>query len=406
MTEQRDCSTVFILGAGFSFDAGIPLMGGFVDTMWTLAMRGSINGQKLPEADKDLFKEANKIRAELNEYHGRAAFDDRNIEDILSILSFNSYGRRRSPDPMAVIVKAIARTIEITCSVKHPGLPPRGQGFSAIKDGPNLYRAFWAYLFRARNAGKQLPCIVTFNYDLVLERSLFQVLIGQHLSLYGDNKPPSQHVRVRHHFPQIEEPVYRIEGATYGHQSHRDGTILKVVEGDSPPADVMDIEILKLHGSLNFPAPRSRPVLSNGGFNICEALPSPLILPPIFNKQSTESQRSIWSAALERLRNVKNIVIVGYSLPRTDIYMQYFLKSALGPNVDLNRIFVFDPAIYAGGTPNNEMKDRYEQCFSPQLRSRIHFRPDEVGANAGDAKLGTAAHFVYALGSSPDSLLF
>ncbi|MGJ7541556.1 hypothetical protein [Variovorax sp. LT1R16] len=405
MSDTQTCNTVFILGAGFSFDAGIPLMGGFVDTMWDLAIRGSWKSVPLGAEDRDLFGEANKIRAELNEYHGRAAFDDRNIEDILSILSFNSYAnKRRSPDPMATIVKAIGRTIEITCSVEHPGLPPNLR-YTANQTGPNLYRAFWAHLFAAKRGGVSFPSIITFNYDLVLERSLFQVLIGTHLAFNGDVPPPSRHVRIRHHFPTIKEPIYAIESARYGNSQAKPGTILKAVKEDEA-YDTLDIEILKLHGSLNFPAPRQKPALSDGVFNVCEALPSPLILPPIFNKQSTESQRSIWSAALSRLRSVKNIVIVGYSLPRTDIYMQYFLKSALGPNMDLNRIFVFDPAIYAGAGQTNEMKQRYEECFSPQLRSRIHFRPDEVGASAGRERLGTAAHFVHALGETPNKLLF
>ncbi|HKT68402.1 MAG TPA: hypothetical protein VJP83_03145, partial [Terriglobales bacterium] len=152
--------------------------------------------------------------------------------------------------------------------------------------------------------------------------------------------------------------------------------------GDDP--DVLDIELLKLHGSLNFPAPRQKKESSEIRFNTTDALPSPLILPPIFNKQSTESQRHIWSTALQRLRSAKNIVIVGYSLPRTDIYMQYFLKSALGPNGDLNRIFVFDPAMYSDGESAKEMKSRYQDCFSPQLKSRIHFKPDEVGADQPD----------------------
>ena len=78
---------------------------------------------------------------------------------------------------------------------------------------------------------------------------------------------------------------------------------------------------------------------------------------------------------MDRLRNAKNVIIVGYSLPQTDIYMQYFIKTALGPNKDLNRIFVFDPVLFQDDQRANTMIERYESCFSPQLQSRIVFKP-------------------------------
>lgn len=379
-------------------------MGGFVDTMWELAIRGSKGDVQLSAPDLELFRDANKVRLDLNDYHGRVAFDDRNIEDILSILSFNSYSsKRNSNDRMATFVKAIGRTIEICCSVKHPGLRSDGSA-QVVKDGPDLYRDFWVSLFAARKTGKTLPCIITFNYDLVLERSLFQVLNGVVFSAFGDPKPPASHVRIQHHFPSIPDRVYELINVRYGTHDSRDGTLLHEVASESV-SEILDIEILKLHGSLNFPAAGTK-LPSQGTYNVVDALPSPLILPPIFNKQSTVSQKNIWTAALERLRGAKNIVVVGYSLPRTDIYMQYFLKAALGPNVDLNRIFVFDPANYGSQKSAEEMKARYEECFSPQLRNRIHFKPEEVGAGFGSSKPGTAAHFVHALRKAPAALLF
>jgi hypothetical protein len=86
--------------------------------------------------------------------------------------------------------------------------------------------------------------------------------------------------------------------------------------------------------------------------------------------------------------------------------MQYFLKAALGPNINLSRIFVFDPALYAGKKAGEDMMARYAECFAPQLRERICFRPHELGATNGTTAQGSCAHFVHALKNAPDRLVF
>ena len=73
--EAEPCDTVLILGAGFSFDAGIPLMSGFVDQMWEFAIRQKgTDGKTLSPDDVKIFNDAANIRLELNEFHGRASF--------------------------------------------------------------------------------------------------------------------------------------------------------------------------------------------------------------------------------------------------------------------------------------------------------------------------------------------
>jgi len=124
---------------------------------------------------------------------------------------------------------------------------------------------------------------------------------------------------------------------------------------------------------------------------------------------------AVWKKALDILRQAKNIIIVGYSLPKTDIYMQYFLKSAVGPNSDLQKIIVFNPTLFekyegplqlttfdGASTVGREMKNRYLECFSQQFSDRIVFQPTPVGGNL-DGKL---AHFVNLLENRPQDLLF
>ena len=78
---------IILFGAGASVDAGIPLLGLFVDTMWELAYRGQIGGNRLSEEDHQVFRAANGVRELLERYSSRAYFDLRSLEDILSLLS-------------------------------------------------------------------------------------------------------------------------------------------------------------------------------------------------------------------------------------------------------------------------------------------------------------------------------
>jgi hypothetical protein len=135
------------------------------------------------------------------------------------------------------------------------------------------------------------------------------------------------------------------------------------------------------------------------------AIENPYILPPVSNKQSNGTGNQSWKVALQRLREAKNVIFVGYSLPRTDMYMQFFLKAALGPNQELNKLYIFNPILWEQSQAASDMKDRYEKCFSEQLRSRLVFKP-ELGKSLNADIAGTAEHFVRVLERDPSEVFF
>lgn len=373
----------------------------FVDKMWEFAHKGMAGDQTLSEQDMKIFHEAIKVKNELNRYHGRANFNDWNLEDILSILSFNRLGGRQSDRKgFKKIIRAIARTIELTCTVKHDGKFTRIQ-----EEGPSVYRDFWKNLFEWSSISREIPTIITFNYDLVLERSLFQILYNKIFD--SNNRPfPYHEIAIKYHYGKLEEQLFLVKGTHFSKKATLEtyqGTTVEPVKETANIGRSAALEILKLHGSLNFPNPKT----SNEPFSYVNAVDDPYILPPVFNKLSTNNINEIWRVALQRLRSAKRIVIVGYSLPRTDIYMQYFLKSALGPNVDLNRISVFDPVLFKRDQETEEteeMENRFSDCFSAQIRNRIVFRPSD-GSVAGE-KSGTFTHFVETISQKPEEIFF
>jgi hypothetical protein len=392
-------NNVILLGAGAAADAGIPMLDSFVDKMWEYAIRGKVGEKPISPADIQLLTEANKIRIDLERYNSRASFDIRNLEDILSLLSFEvlADGQRTKYELM---VKAVARTIELSCAHQFAGTEPVRPG------GGSHYHSFWHCLLHDQVHGAR-PALITFNYDLVLERTLWDYF---HFFDRDNRGRRNKSVGLLYNYGIYD---FAIRG-----ERHRyifaDSSAL---DGEAAVFDWQhDAEIkipyLKLHGSLNWdPDMPTRAIDDFGGRNCPPTYPTmtvekPLILPPVFNKMDSAKIDTVWKAALGVLRNAKNIIIVGYSLPKTDIYMQYFLKSAIGPNSDLQKIIVFDPILYKDGQKTAEMKQRYQECFSPQFSGRIVFQPAPNTFHSANADWGKFHHFVEALRTRPQEILF
>jgi hypothetical protein len=383
---------VILLGAGASAEASIPMLNGFVDRMVDISLRGKSKRGALTPADKDIFEDVRTIRDSLDDYHGRAAFNDRNIEDILSILALaaNS-GRARERKQLGALVKAIARTIDLECSV------PISK-FNQDKQPTSLgtYGAFWRHLINHCCVEDELPAVVTLNYDLVLERALVAALVGSTWNPY-DKTLPYTSVKIFYHCATVSDAVYSIRGANFSNRgdNNHSGYVLEARE--PKPGRQLKVTILKPHGSLNFPQKKTE---SRDFQEPCEA---PLLMPPVFNKMGEKALTGVWERALDCFRAAVNVVICGYSLPKTDMYMQYFLKAALGPNRDLSKITVFDPVLHKPIAAAAEMRERFGFVFSEQVRGRIDYEPNF--SSKSDAS-GTFAALVHTLGNNSGDILF
>ena len=290
---------VIIFGAGASDDAGIPLMDGFVQKMWEFAIRGRTGEEQLSDEDHKIFLEAMKIKGELDTYHGRAMFDDRNLEDILSILSFNEMsGKKGSKRRLSVFLKAISRTIELTCLTKHSG------EIRIQTEGPNVYRSFWNRLIEWYRNRREFPTIITFNYDLVLERAFFQVLNN---FIYQIRTIPFGAVSFNYHYDMFDQTIYTVESTRYviDDDDFKDKEGTRLLQGGK--GNPVPIEILKLHGSVNFPSKKD---VRN--YSLVSPVDDPLIMPPIFSKMTYgQALDKAWGEALRKLRQAKNVIVVG-----------------------------------------------------------------------------------------------
>jgi hypothetical protein len=61
--------------------------------------------------------------------------------------------------------------------------------------------------------------------------------------------------------------------------------------------------------------------------------PDPVIVPPTWNKSaSTRGLESVWQRAATEIGSAENIIVIGYSFPRTDMFFKYLF--ALGSHSD------------------------------------------------------------------------
>ncbi len=307
---------VFVLGAGFSYDAGAPLMNDFFHRARDLT---DDPGSILSEADRKIFRRIIQYRFGLNRALAKIFVDLDNIEQLFGFLemdlqlSVKAEGRLR--EDMRYL---IARTLEASLTKK---LGPASYGLLTGKADQtkfnyafqsNQYALFLGLVTALWNPNKRkgdgsIDSIISFNYDLVLERemSVLQVIPDYHCGNSAD--------------------YYK---DAFAHSERR-------------------VSLLKLHGSVNwvtcvkcrrlyFLGPEAIRVASLGDYacpNCRQFCLSMLIVPPTWNKGIEENFiRSVWSKALEELTSAGRLFIVGYSFPETDQFFKYMLGLALAQN--------------------------------------------------------------------------
>ncbi len=102
------------------------------------------------------------------------------------------------------------------------------------------------------------------------------------------------------------------------------------------------IQLLKLHGSLNWAASGS-PLRLRAPGRIYDPVPEGVIQPPLTNKPVTDEPfKSIWQAARRAVRDMRRLIVVGYSMPPADGLVRALLTVDL--NNVLEELIVVDPS--------------------------------------------------------------
>jgi hypothetical protein len=322
--------TVFILGAGASFEAGAPLMSTFLDRAEDLRRTGEVD-DFAPDFDK-VFSLIDTLQA----VYAKSELDLNNIEALFGILEMASTVNRLygiSEDQIGsyrdalimVIVKTLERSIKY-----HFG----GGDFS--KPQPtDSYRRFVGLIQFLEEVFHEESSIITFNYDTGVDHALYSAGINVQ---YCTNANPGDGIRLlKLHGSTNWGSCSRCHGIiTYdlpkfftNHNSNvgNDGAYGRHLEVSTHLSDIYHCEKPLNH--------------------------VPVIVPPTWNKNSYHGALSnVWSAAARELSKARNIYVFGYSLPESDPFFRYlFALGTLGSS-RIRRFWVFDP--------NNDVELRYE----------------------------------------------
>ena len=183
--------TVYLLGAGFSAERGIPMMDGFVTRM--IEANGWLRSEGRTAESDDIIKLL-KYRHDISSAALRCVIRPDNIEDLLSAAAAEPADQYQGLD--RCIRRAIAATIDYTekqaVEPKQIGLVLGNTDFNSEKIPPlwksiesstyeasakavkvpayDFYVAAMTDLLYERRSGKHT--FISYNYDLLLERSL------------------------------------------------------------------------------------------------------------------------------------------------------------------------------------------------------------------------------------------
>jgi len=236
-----------------------------------------------------------------------------------------------------------------------------------------LYRIIDSYLKEGVNPDN--ITIISFNYDIFAEKVLATIALhSQHYCQINSLDPDSV--------------VYYLQNGYELDLQSSDITLPpRPIQGyfpRNPGMNKFGIKILKLHGSLNwyslYPSKMSFALMYNknrklkvsGEKAIYSSLlkyrdPNgrvhktlPIIVPPIKKKTQIFHSKilNLWPKAKKALINADEILIYGYSCPRSDKECQKLLKTAIYDNKKITAVSVINP--------DPDICDRYIELLNPK----------------------------------------
>jgi hypothetical protein len=369
MTSPGYKRTVYILGAGFSVAAGAPVMANFFD-----AMLDCFHSDAADNADKNALKFAIDFRKEMASASDNFVLDLENLEQLFGLLEIQITAGRKTPEHRRLFVHAVLRTLELKIrtsfhndprdlidrsnSLKNSSLDlvgPAPFGFLAPKGTAWLYHVFAAMVAKTHlDASRRGDSVITFNYDLLLDQAFQEARVPVDYC-NGINSWTHDHIS----FPWTikgKVPLYKLHGSANWIVCNKHGRTY--ISPPAPQKIASDYSLLRNSRA-------ACPNCNGGGSKTYNADPNdhlPLIVPPTWNKAAWQvGLEAVWKAAIDDLSAAGRIIVIGFSLPETDLFFRYLLAAGvpIGQGVD---VFLFDPS--------DAVEDNYKKFLAPVFTGR------------------------------------
>lgn len=306
---------VYILGAGFSRGAGMPLIADFLNTT-----RDSIDWLESNERQAELAAVARvlELRRQASSAAARLKLNVEDIEELFSLAAV-----RNDASLTQDVILAICATLNYAAQTQPTEamlLPVRRppvetnlatwgsertwdvqESYSIGRDSFVRARlpvvdAFAGIISGVASQKSQIArdTVITFNYDLCLEGGL-----RRHAAAY--------------YYPGID-------------------------------VNANGIGIIKLHGSVNWTEGADAVETHSSYEDIREKEQTPLLIPPTWNKGIHRAFGEVWRSAIAALSEATRVFVIGYSMPTTDTHFKYLLAAGLQDNISLRTFAFVDPA--------------------------------------------------------------
>lgn len=315
MTDINTDKNVYLLGAGFSKEIGLPLQDDFL----LVAKEVFFKNPGLYQHFERVFNyqdKLSKMRQFLN-------YPLLNLEHLFNLIEMDIfYSKSQS---VSKIKKDFTQLICDVLIDKTPNpFTHDNSGHLVVKNNFNNYSSFLSLFIK--NDKNRLETyhdtIISFNYDLVLEGAA---------CVYNWRR--SNQERHRHSESSNFMSFNTIFGkSNISVENIREYFVKNRPNSYFPPNDVFQnndtsVKLIKLHGAINW-----KTANNNKTF----------IVPPTWNKSDPQI-RKLWDIAYKEIMGAKRIIVLGYSFPETDIYVKSLLALALNENKILQNIFFINP---------------------------------------------------------------
>jgi hypothetical protein len=317
MDNNNTDKNVYILGAGFSKEIGLPLQDDFLLRAKEVFFR---NPSKYEHFEK-VFEYQNRqsvMRTFLS-------YPLLNLENLFNLLEMDLF-YSRSPE-VEEIKKAFVQMIKDVIVELTP-CPFTSTNIGALIDTPaySSYSRFLRLLIADDRRVEKLTLypdtIITFNYDLVLEGAIASYNYRRVLQIKNPPFGKAEVIKVNALFQKGNVTIQDLSGAFKGEKSESLFNTQKLFDSSES-----SLKLIKLHGSINWHI---------------DSATQPFLIPPTWNK-SDDRIRKLWDIAYNEIRTAKRIIIIGYSFPEADIYVKSLLALALNKNRILQNIYFINP---------------------------------------------------------------
>ena len=338
MSKAFTDNNVYIFGAGFSVDAGLPAVSNFLNKM-----KDSVEWLESKGRSREVSAVENVLDFRLKAAAAacRVSFNAENIEELFSLASASGNNVLAADMPLAIAATldfakntTPDRSFPLLSEDTKKQLPWKREPNSGFGVPEYVCLAYDFYMgligrFLTEPSPNICDTVITFNYDLLAEDALFNLKIP---FTYG-----------------LPDDFVDYVG------SRRCATASEVKKA---------LKVLKLHGSLNWSKSDTNRLLIYPDYSdVLNVGREPLLIPPTWRKNVGGHLDAIWDEAVQALRNATRIIVIGFSMSPADMHFKYLIAEGLRENISLRKIIFVNPS-------TDELNQRALTLLRPELEDQ------------------------------------